>query len=434
MRNVLVVSYYYPPSGGPGVQRVLKFSRYLPRFGWRPVVLTVPETAAFPVRDPSLAAEIPPEAKVVRSPIREFYHLARSTAGGAGPINLSTTAGTARGFRERAVQGLRAAFFIPDGRMGWLSGGLRAGREVCRREKIDVLLASGPPFTAFWIARRLAEKTGLPLVLDFRDPWIGAPFYPPRPFWARRLDERLERTCVERAAAIVTVNRDIRDDLLARHRRIDPARIRIITNGYDPADFEGRARARPSLWTLGYTGTWPSRGLPPALSGALSRLLEQDPALASGMQLRLAGPFTTESVRSALPAALAPIVRVDGYLPHGDSVQLLLDSHLLLLFIEDSPRARGILTGKLFEYIGSGTPVLALAPEGEAAELIRETGAGRVVASGDAAAIQASLEEALAAFRASRRAFGPENPKAALAYARPALTERLAAILNAVGA
>lgn len=433
LRPVLVVSYYFPPSGGPGVQRVLKFVRYLPACGYRPVVLTVPETAAFPLLDPSLAAEIPSEARIVRSPIREFYGLYRAAAGGSGSggsENLVTTARRSDGLRGRLLQGLRAALFIPDGRMGWLRGGTREGLRAIRAEGVEAIFASGPPFTAHWIARRLADRTGLPLVLDFRDPWTHAPFYPHRPAISRRLDERLEQSCVQRADAVLTVNRDIRDDLLARHSGLDPARFHVLPNGYDPADFAGRIWAPRPEWTLTHAGTLPGDCFPGGFTGALGRLLVEDPEVADRLRIRIIGRRNPELERRLAEPPLGKLVRLEGYLPHAESVQALLESRLLLLFIEDGPRAAGIITGKLFEYLGSGAPVLALAPEGEAAELIRRVGAGRVVRGNDEEAVLAALREAVAAFRAGRRAFGESQKSLVEEYARPTLTARLAAILD----
>lgn len=434
-RGVLIISYYFPPSGGPGVQRVLKFVRYLPEFGYRPVVLTVPEDAAFPVLDPSLLAEVPAETRVYRSPIREFYDWYRRASGRPArdaPVNLTTSAERPLGHRARWLNALRAAVFIPDGRAGWLPGGVREGLRACRDEKIELIFASGPPFTAHWIGRRLAEKTGLPLVLDFRDPWTRAPFYPARPTWARRLDERLERSCVLRARAVITVGQEIRRDLLERIPGAREDAIHVIPNGFDPADFAGKRGDRPFLWTLAHTGTLPNRRFPMGLLHALRALLENDPDLSTRMQMRLAGhvPPDLEALFGAPP--LDRIIRLEGYKPHQESVQLLLDSHLLLLLIEEGPGARGILTGKLFEYLGSRTPILALAPEGEAADLIRRTGAGRVVDGNDAGAVEAALREALRAHEDGRPAFGTPDQAAIQEYSRPRLTERLAGIMNGI--
>jgi glycosyltransferase involved in cell wall biosynthesis len=415
------------------VQRVLKFVRYLPASGYRPVVLTVPETAAFPLLDSSLAAEIPPEARVVRSPIIEFYGLYRAAAGIASSgetENLVTTARPGEGLRGRVLHDLRAALFIPDGRVGWLPGGTRAGLRAIRTEGVEVILASGPPFTAHWIARRLADRTGLPLVLDFRDPWTRAPFYPRRPAASRVLDERLERSCLRRADAVLTVNRDIRDDLLAKHPGLEAARFHLVPNGYDPADFSGRSWDPQPDWTITHTGTLPGDRFPAGFTGALRRLMAEDPEAAARLRIRMIGRRNPELERRLSEPPLDSLVRFEGYLPHAESVRALLESRLLLLFIEEGPRAAGILTGKLFEYLGSGAPVLALAPEGEAAELMGRVGGGRVARGDDEEAVLAALREAVAAFRAGQRAFGEPQRAPVEEYARPALTARLAGILD----
>jgi glycosyltransferase involved in cell wall biosynthesis len=432
-KTVLLVSYYFPPSGGPGVQRVLKFTRYLPRFGYRPLILTVPEDASFPLLDRTLLAEIPPQATVFRSPIREFYHLYRRAAGPAqGSINLTTTARGGQTRRERVLSDLRATFFIPDGRAGWFPGGSKVGLGVCRSEGAEVIFASGPPFTAHWIGRRIAELSGLPLVLDFRDPWIGAPFYPKRPALSRRMDLRLERSCLRRAAAVITVNREIRDDIMRRHPDLDPEAFHVISNGYDPADFEGVDRNSPPLWTLVHTGTMPNHRFPTGLVPALSSMLRQIPELAGQIRLRLIGQVDPELAAAFRTPPLQAITRLEGYRPHAESVQALRDSHTLLLLIEDGPRARGTMTGKLFEYLGSGTPILALAPEGEAAEVIRRARAGRVVPGDDPAAVEAALREAYQAYCEGRRPFGEPDPAVIEEYSRLRLTERLSELLDRV--
>jgi glycosyltransferase involved in cell wall biosynthesis len=435
LRRALMVTYYFPPSGGPGVQRVLKFTRYLPAHGYRPLILTVPETAEFPVRDPSLLQEIPREAAVYRSPIREFYGFYRKAAGkktAEQSVNLTTTAGTPLGLRERLLNKARASIFIPDGRAGWLAGGTREGLRICRSEDVRVIFASGPPFTAHWIARRISQRCGLPLVLDFRDPWTRAPFYPTRPGWARRLDERLEHSCLRQARAIITVNQAIRDDFLRRYPACDPQIMHVIPNGFDPADFTGRARHPAPVWTLTHTGTLPGHRFPAGLLPALANVLAAEPKLSDGLQVRLVGHVPPGLRALFLAPPLDRVFRLEGYRPHGESVQALLDSDLLLLLIENGPQAKGILTGKLFEYLGSGTPILALAPEGEAADLIRRTGAGRVAPGDDAQAVESALREALSAYREGRRAFGAADAEAIMEHSRVRLTERLARVFDSI--
>lgn len=435
-RSALLVSYYYPPSGGPGVQRVLKFSRYLPAFGYRPLILTVPEDAEFPVLDPSLAAEVPEQAVVARAPIIEFYSAYRRLTGKRGrstTLDIDTVSQHRVGWRERTARLVRGALFIPDGRVGWLPGATAAGRELIQRHQPRVIFASGPPFTTHWIGRRLAEWSNLPLVVDYRDPWTRAPYYPERPGWARRVDERLEHSCLRAAAAVVTVNHTIRDHLLERYRDLDPAKFHQIANGFDPADFASLESRPARKWTLVHTGSLHGARIPHTLLEVLSAWLREDPGLADEMELRFVGRLDQGMIDALSIPPLDRIVRLDGYRPHGESVQALLDSHLLLLLIVDDPQSRGMLTGKLFEYLGSGRPILALAPEGEAAELLRRTGAGRVVLPRDAEGIRAALGEALAAHRRGEAAFGRPRAAEVAAYSRVELTGALARLFDRLG-
>ena len=348
LRNVLIVSYYFPPSGGPGVQRVLKFLRYLPEFGYRGIVLTVPESAAFPARDPSLLDEVPAECLVFRAPLLEFYGLYKllmRSRDSDVPVNLVVSSPRGGTRKERLLRRLRGAIFVPDGRVGWLPAGTRIGRKICRTEAVDLIFASGPPFTAHWIARRISEASGLPLVLDFRDPWTRSPFYPSRPGFARRLDERLERNCLLRSSRVVTVNQDIRSDFLARVPELQASRIEVIENGFDPQDFAGKERNPARVWTLAHTGTVPPEPFLASFLPALESLAREEPNLVCEMRIRMAG-IVDPSIEEALRRhPLGPAVRLEGYLSHRDSVQALLDSHLLLVFMEDEPRAKGIEKG-----------------------------------------------------------------------------------------
>ncbi len=244
MRSVLLVTYYFPPSGGPGVQRMLKFTKYLPDFGWRPVVLTVREDAEYPVRDASLWADVPEATRVVRTGITEFYRLYRGLAKPAEPLDISTRA-RSRGILARTLRQIRAGLFIPDGRAGWIPHALVPGRRLAREEGVRAILSSGPPFTALLIGGALGRMTRLPWIADFRDPWTRAPFYPERPGIARRIDERCERWVVRNAARTLAVNREILADFLDRYEGLDASRFITLSNGFDEEDFEGIEREEP---------------------------------------------------------------------------------------------------------------------------------------------------------------------------------------------
>ncbi len=472
-RTVLLVTYYFPPSGGSGVQRMLKFTKYLPHFGWRPVVLTVREDAAYPVRDASLWADVPEGTRVIRTPITEFYGAYRALAGQAGgdarraaaagsqqrgargaargaddaaPIDLASRrmdvggsrggggGGGGGGRMERLLRWVRAGLFVPDGRVGWIPHALGPGARAIREERASVLLSSGPPFTANVIGGLLNRRTGVPWVQDYRDPWTDATFYPDRPRLARALDRSIERWTVRRAARTIAVNEEILADLGRLVPSIDPARcFAVLPNGFDEEDFALVPRIEPEKLTLVHTGTlWKSRD-PVILREALASLAREEPDIASTTEVLLAGRIDPEVLAAFAVPPLDRIVRPCGYLEHAASLRLLRSGHLCLLFVGEDREARGMLTGKVFEYLGSGTPILAIAPpEESAARLIRDCRAGFVVAPSDGAGIREILRSLWTRWRDGERHFADPDAERIAQYGRKRLTGRLSEILSEV--
>ncbi len=433
-RAVLLVTYYFPPAGGPGVQRMLKFAKYLPDFGWRPVVLTVREDAAYPVRDPSLARDLPEGIEVVRTPITEFYRAYRKMSGRQAPLE-GTRARAGEGIVEKTLRLVRASLFVPDGRVGWLLHAVGPGIRLARSSGAAAIVSSGPPFTTNLIGARIASRTGLPCVQDFRDPWTRAPFYPSRPAPARRLDERLECSIVRKAARTVAVNRRILDDLAARCPGVERERLVTIPNGFDEEDFRGMERRLPAKLTLLHAGTLHAARDPAILREAVRRLCARDPGFAAGFEILMAGRVEPSVVEAFSQPPFGRLVRFLGYLPHEESLRLLRSVHYCLLLIGDEPEVRGMITGKVYEYLGSETPIVAIGPtDGEAAELIRRCAAGVTFATEDAAGLAEWLE------REWRRHQGGSAPSIApaareiAAYGRRDLTRQLAEVLEKVAA
>lgn len=432
--TVLIISYYFPPSGGPGVQRVLKFTRYLPDSGWRPVVLTVPEDAHFPARDETLMKDIPEAATIYRAPIVEFYDLYRKITGRAGSgaaVDIDTVQRADESMRERIIRAIRASVFIPDGRVGWMPGGLRTGRVAAEQTKPDVIFATGPPFTCHWLGAKLAAELERPLVLDFRDPWTQANYYPTRPDWARRIDERLERACLDRAARVVTVNERIRDDFVSRYPELRPERFAVIPNGFDPADFADIDRRPSPEWTIAHVGSIFTSRVPYGLLAVLEDWLRAEPELQSTMRFRLIGRICPEMAERVATGPLATITRVEGYVTHRESVQRMVDADLLLLLTNEHLDDPGMITGKVYEYLGSGTPVLALARPGELSRILERSGGGVAVAPQDRPAILEALRRARQQWQ---QALGTPRSmtSGAAVFSRPRQAAQLAQVLREV--
>ncbi len=394
MKTVLIISYYFPPSGGAGVQRVPKFVKYLPGFGWQPVVLTVSEDADFPARDESLRGEIPKGTRIVRTPIFEPYRIYRKLTGKAEgtAIDIATnTRGKRRSPGEAVSEWARSTFFIPDARCFWRKPAVRAGMEIIGDEKIDLIFSSAPPYTCHVIARDLKRRTGLPWAADFRDSWVGWLSAPKRWFLPRRIDAGLEGSVLSLADGLIAVSDGVKEDLVSRHPEAEKRRWTTIPNGFDNADFEGLVpKADPDRFVLTYTGSLYGKRNPLVLLEALRSLLSEKPRLRNKMLLRFVGRADSSYLDAF--RGLGGAVETVPYVSHRESLQFLMDSSALLLIIDDAPASRSIATGKLYEYAGARKPILALAPEGAAADVVRSLDAGVVVPPGDVNAIRKALE------------------------------------------
>jgi glycosyltransferase involved in cell wall biosynthesis len=401
MRRVLFVTYYFPPAGGIGVQRPLRWIRLLPEFGWEPVVLA-PDNPDYPLRDEKLVREIPDGLIVVRAPIREPYRLYRRWLGrrGSGPID---TAGFTREerkrlpWRDRLAETIRAAVFIPDARIGWYAPALARGLEAIRSLRPDAVLSTAPPYTTHLIARTLARRAGLPWAADFRDSWIGWHSTPRRPFPASLIDRRLERAVTSGADVVLAASRGVSDDLRSRSRGGN--RFEVLYNGYDVPPPPPRRPGDRMIIT--YTGTLFPNTPPWPLLDALDAWGREEPAIRDRIRVRFVGRISPEVETRLASARYAPFVERGGFLDHERTLAAQAESDVLLLLLDESLVRAGVLTGKLFEYFGARRPVLAVCPDGEAAGLVREMSAG-VVAPPETAAVAKEIRALFEAWREGR--------------------------------
>lgn len=429
-RRLLLLSYYYPPAGGPGVQRALKTSRYLPRAGWHPTVVTVaPDSAAWPERDRSLLADVPPEADVVRTRSWDPYAAYARLAGRPRDelVGVSLSRG-ASGWKERLARLIRANVFVPDARVGWLPFALAAAREAHARRPCDAILTTGPPQSTHLTGLLLARATGLPWVADLRDPWVEVDFRDELPQLppARALDAWLERRVLTRADAVTTVTTAFARGL---ERRVPACRPVVIPNGFDPADFA--AAPQPidrEHFTIAYLGNLNEARNPSALWPALARLDAR--GAAPRLRVRLVGMIEPVALASARAAGVEHRVEVEGYVPHTQAVREMQRAAVLLLVVNRVEGAEGIETGKVFEYLAARRPVLALGPpHGNAARILTETGAGQTFDWDDADRVERWL---LAAYRAWEAGGGEasSDPDAVDRYSRAGQARAIAGLLD----
>jgi glycosyltransferase involved in cell wall biosynthesis len=381
MKRVLIISYYWPPSGGSGVQRWLKMSKYLPELGWQPVIYTA-EDAEYPVEDPSLEKDVCPEAEVIRRPIVEPYSFYKKFLGikkeqkvKAGFIDET---GKQKGWKERLSVWIRGNFFIPDARCWWVKPSVKYLKAYLKNHPVDAIISTGPPHSMHLIAMKLKEALDIPWIADFRDPWTEIDYYNDLHLTRRadRKHHRLEHKVLTSADKVVSVGWDMAEGL----KRLGADNPEVIPNGYDwePRNESASTPLSPdfTLTHIGIIGPNRNKHL---LWQALGELKSIDPQFASKLKIRLIGQIDQSVSHAIASCGLKENTELIPYIPHDQIQQEQESSQVLLLLINNTPNAKGILTGKLFEYVATGRPILCIGPEdGDAARIINDTHAGTI--------------------------------------------------------
>ncbi len=383
-RRVLVIAYYFPPMGLSGVQRTAKFVKFLPKFGWQPTVLTC-EPRGYYAFDDSLWAEIQDAGiDVIRARGWDPTRLYRKREVMALPSER----------RRRWISALSQFFFIPDNKIGWYRAARMAGTDAHRREPFDVIFSTAPPYTAHLVGCALSRRLGVPLVLDFRDDWIGNPRHSyPTPIH-RSLSTRLEQKAIQSCRRVIVINDYIRRNLLARNADIvSSENVSVISQGFDPEDFEGMApvRAESDRFTLLYSGVFYDAQTPEFFLRALADLLTRRADLRGRIDAVFAGLLPGTAMERARELGVQSVVRHTGYLPHEELVQHLLAADALWMTVGRQEGAETISTSKLFEYFGARKPVLGLVPRGAAREALSRYGAAEIVEPDSVAEISAAI-------------------------------------------
>lgn len=435
MKNVLIIAYYFPPSGGPGVQRVLKYVQYLQEFGWKPTVLTVNE-GNFPARDESLLEEIPSDVTVIRTDIFEPYDLYRKLTGKSSDtaidVNTIRKEGTRLSAAERLSEFIRATFFIPDARIGWYRSAVDAGMRAIADHRIDAIVSSSPPYTCAMIARSLKRRTGLPWIAGMRDPWTGFITTPRRWGIPARIDRSFERSVFAEADEVEVAWPGIAKDALGKYPDLPREKFHVLPNGYDSADFPtvDPSERLDDRFTITYTGSMYGRRNPAAFLEAVERLVDRRQIDSARLRLRFIGRFGEEVMEMFDRSSVREVIEVVGYMPHSDSVRQLFLSDALLLVVDECDESEEVVPGKVYEYIGSRRPVLAVAPErGSIAELIAETGAGYVAHQSNVEGIAEAVRTLYTDHVSGSSSLSPDE--AAIGrYERRNVTARLAGLLD----
>ena len=412
LRNILYISYYFPPMGLSGVQRTAKFVKYLPDFGWNVHVLTItPES--FYAFDGSLMDDF--DGKDI-----QIHRTATK----------SKKKNKVKKFPSYIIQKVGRFVlnfvFQPDSKIRWKKPALELAGKIIKENEINVIIATAPPFTDFLIAHELSKKYDIPFIIDYRDSWLDNPFhYYPTPFH-KKYSAKLEDTILKYAKHIIVLTREAKEKLLKKYKYISYQDVSIIPHGYDPDDFEKYSDIKPApdKFTITHSGVFQDDRTPKYFLKAVAEFIKQHPEASKQLELRFVGVMRKNHLKMIKKAGLGNNVTITGYVSHTESVRHLLESDVLWLMLNDTHRT----PGKLYEYFGARKPILISSPGSHIRRIALESEAAIAVGPKDVARIINALNSFYDLWR--NKTLPEISVEFAEKYNRKALTSELSKLLG----
>ncbi|MDO4763543.1 MAG: glycosyl transferase family 1 [Flavobacteriaceae bacterium] len=375
-KRVLIITYYWPPAGGPGVQRWLKFAKYLPEFGWEPIVFT-PENPSYPLIDETLEKEVSPNLKVMKTKIWEPYQWAEKWNKGnkkfkAGQFDI----GENQSWKSKISLWVRGNFFIPDARVFWVKPSVAYLKKYLKENPFDALVTTGPPHSLHLIGLGLKKEfPQLKWLADFRDPWTEISYYQYLKLtsWADHRHRKLEREVLQ--SADITLATSFTD---AENFKKKGANAVCITNGFDDEEWQNLEHFRMEKFTLSYVGILEQLRNPDTLWEILEELVEENPDFAQNFELKFAGRVDDRILEKISSMSLSEKINYRGYLTHDRALEEMKKSDLLLLTNFDKTSSKGIIPGKLFEYLATGKKIISFGvKDSDVEKILTETQMGK---------------------------------------------------------
>jgi hypothetical protein len=373
-KKLLIITYYFPPAGGPGVQRWLKFVKYLPDFGFQPIVY-VPENPTYPIIDEGLVSEISDRAIILKNKIIEPYQLAsifsknktKKISSGIFPQKKKQS------FLDKTFLWVRGNLFIPDARVLWVKPSVSFLKKYIEENNIDTIVTSGPPHSLHLIGLELKQKLDIKWFADFRDPWTTIGYHKALRLsnYAAKKHKKLEHKVLNTADSIIVTSKTTK----AEFQVLTNKPISVITNGYDIENVE--KQTLDAKFTLAHIGSFLSDRNPTFLWQSLVELLQEVPDFKNHLELKLIGAVSQEVIDAIAQFNLNDYLNLLGYVSHQQAIAHQRKSQVLLLIEIDSEDTKSIIPGKLFEYMVSNRPIIAIGPNGsDFADIIKETNTG----------------------------------------------------------
>ncbi|MEP0133919.1 MAG: glycosyltransferase family 4 protein [Eudoraea sp.] len=425
MHKVLIISYYWPPAGGPGVQRWLKFVKYLPEFDIQPIIY-IPKNPKYPITDSSLTKEIPKNVTIYKNKIFEPYLY-------AGFLSKKKTKQISSGvisddnpsLLEKFLLWIRGNMFIPDARKYWVKPSVRVLTGIIKKEGIDTIITTGPPHSLHLIGLELKKNLDVKWLADFRDPWTSIGYHTKLRLTkaSQRKHSLLEKEVANGCDKLLVTSNTTKVEF----ESITTNPVYVITNGYDIPESELPFSALDKKFTLSHIGSLLTGRNPENLWKVLSEIISENEAFRNVFQLNLIGVVGQDVLNCINDNGLKLYTRIKEYVTHEEAVNYQRSSQLLLLAEIDSPHTRGIIPGKLFEYLAAKRPILAIGPEHwEGGEIVKSTNSGVVCNYNSVADLKALILNWFHLYQEGNLMVSSVNIKE---YNRRTLTKKLAELL-----
>ncbi|MEM6967419.1 MAG: glycosyltransferase [Bacteroidota bacterium] len=418
LKRVLIITYYWVPLGGSGVQRWVKFSKYLPELGWQPVVYT-PSNPDFPLKDDSLIKDIPAVCEVITQPIWEPYRLASIFSKNKN-LNTGMLRSNKDGtWKDQLMNYVRSNYFIPDPRVFWVKKSIKYLTHYLQKNPVDAIVTNGPPHSMHLIGLGLKKKLGLKWLADFRDPWTSIDFYHTLAL-TKRSDakhRRLEREVVSSADIVTVVSSYVKKEYDAYSDA-----VKVITNGFDSPNQKVEIPL-DEKFSIAHIGLMNVDRNPQVLWKAIKKIGDEHPDFKKDVEIKIIGNISEEGVNAIKENGLMDNLNLVGYLPHAEVYPHQQAAQILLLAINNTPTAEGIIPGKIFEYLMSKRPILAIGPpSGALADILNQTSGGSTFDFEDLEGLENYLLDAYAKYKKGKWQVNSKNIEQ---YSRRNLTKKL---------
>lgn len=424
-KKLLIITYYWPPAGGPGVQRWLKFVKYLPDFGIQPIVY-IPENPTYPILDEGLQKDVSEKAIILKNNIFEPYQLAsffsknstQKISSGIIPAAKKQTV------LQRFLLWVRGNLFIPDARVFWIKPSVKYLKKYIQENQIDTIVTSGPPHSLHLIGLQLKKELNVTWLADFRDPWTTIGYHKALKLssYAAKKHKQLECEVLNSADTIIVTSKTTK----AEFEAITTQPIEVITNGYDVENVA--KQTLDEKFTLAHIGSFLSDRNPKLLWEVLSELINENTDFASHFQLKLIGKVSQEILDSIAQYNLNEYVNNLGYVSHQEALEHQRKSQVLLLIEIDSPETKSIIPGKVFEYLVSERPIIAIGPkDSDFAEIITSTNTGVFFTYEEKEKLKKTLSSYFELYLENKLTVFPVGLQQ---YSRKSLTEKLSKLLT----